>query len=72
MNVTCKICSSESKYVFSATVLQKYDVKYFHCPECGFLQTEEPYWLDEAYSSAIGAEDTGLIALNILLIRLKS
>ncbi|MCG6913510.1 class I SAM-dependent methyltransferase [bacterium BMS3Abin03] len=67
MNVTCKICSSESKYVFSATVLQKYDVKYFHCPECGFLQTEEPYWLDEAYSSAIRAEDTGLMKRNYLL-----
>ncbi|MDX1798890.1 MAG: class I SAM-dependent methyltransferase [Candidatus Lokiarchaeia archaeon] len=72
MNVTCKICSSESEFVFSATVLQKYEVKYYHCPYCGFLQTEEPYWLDEAYSFAIGAEDTGLLKRNYLLTKRTS
>jgi len=66
MNVACKICGGYSICIFSATVLQKYDVKYYHCPVCGFLQTEEPYWLDEAYGSAIGIEDTGLLKRNFL------
>ena len=54
------VCNSDSKEIFSAKVLNKYNVKYYHCPNCGFLQTEEPYWLDEAYKSAIGSADTGI------------
>lgn len=51
-------------FCFSETVLGKYDVSYFHCRECGFLRTEEPYWLDEAYTRAIAAADTGLLQRN--------
>jgi len=29
------------------------------------LQTEEPYWLEEAYDSAIAVTDTGLVQRNI-------
>jgi len=50
---------------FAATLLRKYEVPYFHCSSCGLLQTEEPYWLDEAYSDAIAVADTGLIQRNI-------
>lgn len=39
---------------------------------CGFLQTEEPYWLDEAYKRAIANADTGLVYRNILFSRLLS
>jgi hypothetical protein len=42
-------------------VLKKYDVEYFRCPNCGFLQTEEPYWLEEAYRSPIAGLDIGPI-----------
>ena len=49
----CKICDSNSHYFATAKVLQKYNVDYFQCSNCGFVQTEEPYWLDEAYSEAI-------------------
>jgi hypothetical protein len=31
------------------------------------LQTEEPYWLDEAYSDAIAVADTGLVMRNFSL-----
>jgi hypothetical protein len=48
---------------FRHTVLRKYDVQYFQCGGCGFLQTETPYWLDEAYSSAIVTADTGICFL---------
>lgn len=32
---------------------------------CGFIQTEKPFWLDEAYSSAISRLDTGAITRNL-------
>ena len=38
---------------------------YFFCEDCGFLQTEDPYWLADAYTSAIGRADTGIIGRNI-------
>ena len=44
--------------------IKKYEVSYFHCPNCGFVQTEKPYWLDEAYSDIIDAEDIGILARN--------
>jgi hypothetical protein len=53
--------------VFSARVLRKYTVTYRQCGECGFLQTEEPYWLGEAYSEAIAVADTGLVMRNFTL-----
>lgn len=39
-------------------------MEYFHCTHCGFLQTEEPYWLDEAYKSPINISDTGYMLRN--------
>ncbi len=61
----CKICNYETKNIFSAKILNKYDVKYYYCNNCGFLQTEEPYWLKEAYSNPISIIDTGIMARNI-------
>lgn len=52
---------------FSARILDKYDVSYFHCSQCGFLNTETPYWLDEAYSDAIAVTDTGVMERNVSL-----
>jgi Methyltransferase domain len=68
----CKICNSDSNYTFTAKVLKKYDVKYFHCRSCGFLQTEEPYWLKESYSSVIGTGDTGIMKRNRTFIKRTS
>lgn len=60
----CKICGSVSHLSHEAIVLNKYSVKYFYCPLCEFLQTEEPYWLDESYSNAISISDTGVMSRN--------
>lgn len=57
------------RFSFKETVLGKYDVSYFHCSDCGFLRTEEPYWLDEAYTRAIAAADTGLLERNFAFSR---
>lgn len=63
----CPICSSQMKFSFAATVLNKYQAQYEVCNTCGFLRAHAPHWLDEAYSSAIAAADTGLVARNISL-----
>ncbi len=65
----CKICGTTSEKIFRTTVLLKYDVDYFQCPECKFIQTEEPYWLKEAYARSINIEDTGLVERNILFAK---
>ncbi len=55
----CKICHAVAVAAFTARVLAKYDVIYYRCEDCGFMQTEEPYWLDEAYACAINEIDLG-------------
>ena len=67
--MNCKICGHESDLWGNSELLGKYNVKYYRCPECGFIQTETPYWLDEAYSSAIADADIGLLGRNFSLAR---
>ena len=45
--------------------MQKYSVEYFQCPRCEYIQTENPYWLEEAYNSPINVSDTGMIMRNL-------
>jgi 2-polyprenyl-3-methyl-5-hydroxy-6-metoxy-1,4-benzoquinol methylase len=63
----CKICSSNSELFSRAGILNKYSIQYYKCPECGFIQTEEPYWLEEAYSEVINRSDIGLLERNLEL-----
>ena len=61
----CLICNNQNEFLFSSKILEKYTVGYFYCGNCGFLQTEPPYWLSEAYSESINRQDTGYLARNI-------
>ena len=63
----CKICNQNNDKIFSGKILKKYEVKYYHCKTCAFLQTEEPHWLDEAYSESINISDTGYMQRNLML-----
>ncbi len=63
----CKICSTKSEPFSQAEILNKYSIQYYKCPDCGFIQTEEPYWLAEAYSEVINRSDIGLLTRNIEL-----
>jgi hypothetical protein len=45
-------------------------VRYMQCAHCGYLQTEEPHWLDRAYASSINDSDTGIMARNFANARL--
>jgi len=62
---SCKICESTLQFIFQANVLSKYPVSYWQCTQCGFVQTDEPFWLDEAYGSAISSADVGLVSRNM-------
>lgn len=64
----CRICENTSEFFSDAEILFKYKIKYYKCPYCGFVQTEEPYWLDEAYSDAINHSDIGLLKRNSDLV----
>lgn len=61
----CKICNSSTQVITHKHILNKYDVNYHQCSTCGFIQTDSPFWLPEAYNSAITALDIGLINRNI-------
>ncbi|MTJ47266.1 glycosyltransferase [Dolichospermum sp. UHCC 0259] len=69
---TCKVCGSDSHYFSTAKILQKYDVDYFQCSNCGFVQTEHPYWLNEAYSEAIATSDVGLVYRNNMMANIAT
>lgn len=68
----CKICQHTTQELFTSQVLYKYAVKYYQCPSCKFIQTEKPYWLDEAYSDAIAKLDLGYITRNIVYSQVTS
>jgi hypothetical protein len=63
--VPCKVCNAQSDFFGAASVLGKHIVRYFRCGKCGFIQTETPYWLEEAYSSAIASQDVGIMSRNL-------
>jgi len=66
----CKVCTNKVEKIFDAKIMNKYKIDYFYCRSCGFLQTEEPYWLDEAYKEPITLTDTGYMQRNINLSKM--
>jgi hypothetical protein len=70
--MNCKICDSKTEKIFDAKLINKYKIDYFYCQNCGFLQTEEPYWLNEAYKDPITLTDTGYMQRNIHLSKITT
>jgi anaerobic selenocysteine-containing dehydrogenase len=68
----CKVCGFKTDKIFDAKIMSKYKIDYFYCQNCGFLQTEEPYWLDEAYKHSITVTDTGYMQRNIYLSKITT
>lgn len=61
----CRCCYNIiKKRLFSARLFKK-DINYFECDNCGYVQTEQPYWLKEAYHSTINYSDTGILVRNL-------
>ena len=64
----CTVCSAEALEIFSrSVVLKRYEARFFLCRACGFVCSEEPFWLEEAYAEAITGSDVGLVQRNIQL-----
>ena len=63
--MNCRICNKKSRLWGHGDILDKHSIAYFVCDHCDFLQTEEPYWLKEAYSEAIATTDVGLVQRNL-------
>jgi hypothetical protein len=55
----CRLCGGLLTRQFNLVVLRKHDVTYYECQSCDSLQTENPYWLDEAYDHSLSNLDTG-------------
>ncbi|HRE40266.1 MAG TPA: class I SAM-dependent methyltransferase [Ignavibacteria bacterium] len=65
----CKICDNTTEFFGKGKILEKYEIDYFKCPNCRFIQTENPYWLDEAYKDPINRSDVGYVFRNIRLAK---
>lgn len=70
--IQCRICEQVASLVFDATIVNRIEVSYFHCSNCGFLQTEQPHWLEEVYSEPVNSLDTGILQRNIQFARFTS
>lgn len=64
----CKICNNEVEKIFQLNILHKYPVWYYRCIHCEFVQTENPYWLAEAYNIPVATMDTGILQRNLSLL----
>ena len=63
----CKLCDSATEHFGELKILGSFDARYRRCVACGFVCVESPHWLELAYSSAIAAADTGIVARNFKL-----
>lgn len=67
MAPSCLVCDSATVPFGTSRVLGRYVADYRRCGQCGYLFIVEPHWLAEAYSTAIAALDTGIVARNLWL-----
>lgn len=70
--MTCPVCGERMVEAFRAVLRNKFPVAYFKCNLCGYLCTETPYWLEEAYDSPINRTDTGILQRNIHMAKMAS
>lgn len=68
----CKVCLLPASLFQKATIMGKYDISYYKCSNCGFVQTEEPFWLEEAYKEPINIYDIGILVRNIYLSKITA
>lgn len=64
----CRLCGGETRFAWFKTVLGRHIVAYAVCRGCGSLQTETPYWLDEAYGISTVGLDTGMCQRTLQLV----
>lgn len=62
----CRLCGGSLKHIFNLRLLHRHNINYSECEKCQSVQTENPYWLDEAYKKANEQNlDIGAIQRNL-------
>lgn len=62
----CRLCGGALALQFRLRVLGQHSVAYFRCESCASLQTEQPYWLEQAYqANNLSNLDTGAAQRNL-------
>lgn len=64
----CRLCGGDTRFAWFKTLLGRHIVAYATCRHCGSLQTEAPYWLDEAYGISTVGIDTGMAQRTLQLV----
>lgn len=59
----CRVCGGRAGFLWVGELLDL-QVRYYRCDVCGYVQTEAPHWLEQAYSQAINDSDTGILVRN--------
>lgn len=67
MNPPCKICEAATAHFGRQIILGQFDAEYRRCGKCGYVFIVDPHWLEQAYSTAIAALDTGIVTRNLWL-----
>lgn len=55
----CRLCHGRTNFAFSLQILRQYAVAFLRCDKCLSLQSETPFWLQEAYSKSTASIDPG-------------
>ncbi len=63
--LSCRLCGGDAPPAFRKLVLRRHDVSFHRCGTCGSVQTEQPYWLDEAYAIPGVHVDVGIASRTI-------
>jgi hypothetical protein len=71
-SLSCRLCGGATTFRFTELVLNKYMVRYWQCVGCGSMQTDKPYWLDDAYAVVHSATDTGMVARTLHMTQVTS
>jgi hypothetical protein len=71
-HIECRLCGGAASFVFTQMVVGKYQVSFFACQHCESLQSENPYWLAEAYSDKVLPIDPGLTHAIMYLFRCRT
>jgi hypothetical protein len=66
----CRLCGGSTALNFTHRVLGKYVSGFWHCSQCGSLETDVPHWLEEAYADVHSATDTGMASRTLQMAQL--
>mgnify|MGYP000845524104 CR=1 FL=1 len=68
----CRLCGGAVGERFRLMVRGRHEVGYGECGQCGSLQTERPYWLEEVYGGPNLDVDVGFLRRNLLTAALTA